>query len=343
MDRKLAMVKRVKEIRLIPGADLIELAIVDGWQCVVKKGEFSVGNCGVYMEVDSFLPEKPQYEFLRKSSFKVMSDGTPGFRLKTMHMRGQLSQGLLLPLDKAGIDNAEEGTDVTEALGIRKYEPPVPACLTGNVKGPVPGRICKTDQERIQNLLNYFEMFKELYFEETEKIDGTSMTCYVIDDSFGVCGHQWDFQEDDKNTYWRAARLFELENRLRSTDRNLALQMELIGEGIQKNKYMIKGHAVKIFDVWDVDAQRYMTRDERLEILNKMGLSVEYRVPETRPPYQVFREFGSLEPLLEYADGASKLTGRRREGLVFKSLARPTGSTVSFKVINNSFLLKDED
>jgi RNA ligase (TIGR02306 family) len=153
MQRKLASIRQISEIREIPGADAIELAIVDGWQVVVAKNvNHKVGNYVVYCEIDSFLPIKPEFEFLRKSSYKKMGD-QEGFRLRTIRLRGVLSQGLILPLDEVipfpnNLDYMEVGKDVTELLEIKKYEPPVPAELAGKVKGMFPSFIPKTDEER---------------------------------------------------------------------------------------------------------------------------------------------------------------------------------------------------
>ena len=157
--RKLATVRTVAEIRPIKGADMIVLAVVDGWKCVVKKDEFEAGDTAVYCEIDSFLPVRSEFEFLRKSSFKRMED-KEGFRLRTVKLRGQISQGLLLPITVLDRD-VKIGEDVTEELGIEKYEAPIPTCLSGQVVGPFPATVKKTDEERIQNLATDFASYKE--------------------------------------------------------------------------------------------------------------------------------------------------------------------------------------
>jgi len=137
MERKLATIRRIDDIQPIEGADMIELATVGGWKVVVAKNvNHKVGDLVVYCEIDSFLPIEPEFEFLRKSSYKKMADGTEGFRLKTIKLRGQVSQGLILPLKEAyevfkrNTPNMDmdwfEGLEVTEMLNIVKYEPPVP-------------------------------------------------------------------------------------------------------------------------------------------------------------------------------------------------------------------------
>jgi RNA ligase (TIGR02306 family) len=150
MERKLASIQVIREILPIEGADAIELAVVNGWKVVVAKNVgHSVGDWVVYCEIDSFLPIREEFEFLRKSSYKKMGD-QEGFRLRTIKLRGQLSQGLILPISIFGDFSwtAYEGMDVTEKLGIVKYEPPIPAELAGKVKGQFPSFLRKTDEER---------------------------------------------------------------------------------------------------------------------------------------------------------------------------------------------------
>ena len=183
MERKLASVQRIASIRPIEGADAIEVARINNWDVVVKKNEFKEGELCVYFEIDSFLPIREEFEFLRKSSFKKMGD-QEGFRLKTIRLRGQVSQGLVVPitilngdyiigisqqphgdqLQLGPYDDAlviEEGADVTELLGVEKYEPPIPAELSGKVKGYFPSFIHKTDEERVQNLVKEYAQWKE--------------------------------------------------------------------------------------------------------------------------------------------------------------------------------------
>ena len=122
--RKLASIQRIWKIEPIEDADRIELAHVLGWQCVVNKGQFRAMDPAVYFEVDSFLPVAPQFEFMRASSYRKSDIMGEGFKLRTLKFRGQISQGLLLPLsDFPEIpEDADIGTDVTDLLGVRKWE-----------------------------------------------------------------------------------------------------------------------------------------------------------------------------------------------------------------------------
>ncbi len=211
MERKLASVRVINDIQKIPEADMIELAIVDGWKVVVAKNVgHKIGDMVIYCEIDSFLPIKEEFEFLRKSSYKKMGD-QEGFRLKTIKLRGQVSQGLILPISVLNPTDTNiyvtpfEGLDVTEMLGIVKYEPPIPAELAGKVKGLFPSFIRKTDEERIQNLASEYELFKTqnkegVKFYVTEKLDGSSATYYFKDGIFGVCSRNLELLETEGNT-----------------------------------------------------------------------------------------------------------------------------------------------
>ena len=332
MERKLASIRKVENVFPIEGADMIEVAVVGGWKVVTKKGEFKPGDLAIYCEVDSFLPIKEEFEFLRKSSYKKMGE-QEGFRLRTVKLRGQLSQGLLLPASQEILSLYKEGEDVSEILGIVKYEPPIPAELAGKVKGMFPSFLRKTDEERIQNLTENYNEWKEKEFYVTEKLDGSSATYYLKDGEFGVCSRNLELLETEGNTFWKVARELDLENKLRETGRNISIQGELVGEGIQGNPYKIKGQTVYFFNAFDIDTQQYYTQEEMENFIQSLNLKTvpildrNYTLPET------------VEDLLQYADGKSELNKDfGREGIVVRSLDR----SISFKVISNSFLLKEK-
>jgi RNA ligase (TIGR02306 family) len=346
--RKLASIQKIKEILPIEGADAIELAIVNGWKVVVAKNVgHKVDDKVVYCEIDSFLPIEPEFEFLRKSSYKKMGE-EEGFRLKTIKLRGQVSQGLILPLKEAmevagrreGIQHLgiwEEGDDVTELLGILKYEPPIPADLAGKVKGQFPGFIPKTDEERIQNLTEEFEEWKNLpenSFYVTEKLDGSSATYYYKDGEFGVCSRNLELLETEGNTFWKVAREMNLEEKLAALGKNVSVQGELIGEGIQGNPYKIKGQTVKFFNAFDIDSHEYFNLP-MFRILIEETLELE-TVPILHLNFTLLK---SIEDILQMAEGKSFLNEKtEREGLVIRSHDR----TISFKAISNKFLLKEK-
>lgn len=231
MSRKLASIVIIEDLQPIESADFIEVAAVKGWKLVVKKNEFVIGDLAVYCEIDSFLPIRKEFEFLRKTSYKKMRD-VEGFRLKTIKLRGQISQGLLIPVSILGDLRYEVGDDVTKQLGIMKYEPPIPASLVGIAKGSFPSFIPKTDEERIQNLSDQYERLKSHRYYITEKLDGSSVTYYLHNRQFGVCSRNLELVESVENSLWKVAIANGIEEKLRGFGKNMAIQGELIGEGI---------------------------------------------------------------------------------------------------------------
>jgi RNA ligase (TIGR02306 family) len=335
MERKLASIRKISDIQPIENADMIELAIVDGWKVVVAKNvNHKVGDLVVYCEIDSFLPIKEEFEFLRKGSYKKMVDGTEGFRLRTIKLRGQVSQGLILPIHTLPLlEMVHEGQDVTEMLGIVKYEPPIPAELAGKVKGLFPSFLRKTDEERIQNLSGEIENWKDKTFYVTEKLDGSSATFYYKDGEFGVCSRNLELLETEDNTFWKFARQVDLENKMRDFDVNISLQGELIGEGIQGNPYKIKGQTVRFFNLFDIDLQEYHSLSMFKGVCNRFGVDM---VPILNEHFEMFN---TVEDILEYAEGKSVLNPNfDREGVVIRSLDRK----ISFKAISNKFLLNEK-
>ena len=336
MDRKLASVVKIADIQPIPNADAIVVASVKGWKVVVKKDEFKVGDFAVYYEIDSFLPVRPQFEFLRKSSFKRMGS-QEGFRLKTIKLRNQLSQGLLTPIPE-GIVDPKEGDDLTDALDIVKYEPPIPAQLAGKIKGTFPSFIPKTDETRIQNFeadIGFSPAGERVYV--TEKLDGTSFTCYFKGGVFGVCGRNWELSETDDNSLCRMAKMLELKEKLTKHGKNIALQGELIGAGINGNLHGIQDHALYFFTGYDIDKGRRMFFDELEWLLFNLNLKME----------PVIEKYGYTLPtenlvdnMLKYAEGKSVLNMEvDREGVAVRGLEKE----FSFKAISNTYLLGNKE
>ena len=341
--RKLASIRKIASIRPIPGADAIECVTVDGWEVVTKKGEFSVGELVVYLEIDSWVPTELA-SFLSKGKEPREFNGVKGERLKTIKLRGQLSQGLILPITLElqtefshtffNFEDARElqvGDDVTEQLGIQKWERPMPAQLAGLAKGNFPSFIPKTDQERIQNIKHVLEDRQEKY-EVTIKLDGSSFTAYHRDGVFGVCSRNLELKPSESNAFWQVATKYLLEITL-PTMGNYAIQGELIGPGIQGNQEKLQELDLYVFDVFDIDAQTYLSAVDRYEFVDALDLKhvpvvhVSINAPE------------SLDEVLKMAEGPSLNPNANREGLVFKSTRNPQ---LSFKAISNSWLLKEK-
>jgi RNA ligase (TIGR02306 family) len=343
MDTNLATIQEVTDIQPIPGADSIEVASVMGWKCVVKKGEFKIGDKGVYIAIDTIVPEKPEFEFLRKVSFRV----------KTIRLRKQLSQGLLIPLTILPCGqypvSIPTGTDVTEVLGIKKYEKPVPAQLAGLVRGDFPSSyIHKTDEIMLQNILPVLDEIRGQECYISVKLDGTSATFVNTQrDSevdIHVCSRNLSLKETEENVYWKMLRQYHLDAVLAKVGA-FAIQGEVVGEGIQKNRLGIKGQDLYVFNVFDIKNQKYLNYKDFIDFCATYGL-------KTVPIERVCTFDFTFEQLLEMAKG-KYASGKNREGIVIRPTTEMYSKLIddkygmrgrlSFKVLNNDYLEKDED
>lgn len=340
MSRKLASIQRITSIEPHPNADTLEIAKVLGWTAIVKKGEFKPGDEIVYCEIDSVLPSKPEFEFLAKYKYRV----------RTIKLRGVISQGICFPktvLGKDIMNNFHEGDDVTELMGITKYEPPISEHLAGVVKGNFPYFVPKTDEDRITAIPELFEKYKTTPGYVTEKLDGTSVT-YYWNEYFGVCSRNLELKYDESNKgniLCKYALEHELEARLKlyceKVGYNLALQGEMIGEKIQGNRYKIHGNEYYIFSIYNISKGQYLDSDDMFKVTKELGLNTV--------PLRAFPEipFNSIDDMVEYvAKMVSNLNSAIPvEGIVWRSVKEQkceltSKGRLSFKVINPEYLLK---
>lgn len=326
--RKLASVQRVLEKKPIVGADLIKAYRVNGWWVVDKKDAYKVGDLVVYCEVDSWIPHTLA-PFLTKPGHSPREYlGVKGERLRTVKLKGQLSQGLLLPLVE---DNSEEGQDFSEILGITKWED-TRYMANMDARGNFPDFIPKTDQERVQNLDRTLEKYFGQSFEVTVKRDGSSLTAFVNGEESGVCSRNINLKETEDSAFWAAANSLSLIPKILSTGRNLALQGELMSQKIQGNYEKVQGIEWNCFDIYDIDSRKYLLPKERRELCKQLN------IPHIKVVEEDFVLCHNVDQLLEMAEGPGVNPGVKREGLVFKS----NESAFSFKAISNSYLLKRE-
>ena len=334
--RKLASIQRINKVRPIEGADNIEAVGVLGWECVSKKGEFSEGDPCVYFEIDSLLPEEPRYEFLKSSYRKDIKK----YRLRTVRLRGQLSQGLALPVSLfPETQGLFEGHDLTDALGIEKYEPQIPAQIQGESRR-FSWPIGKTDEPRVQSEEGRFilERLSGNPYYMSLKLDGTSCT-FIVDPNDGeyhVCGRNYSYKRSDSHSFWIVSDRYEMEDGLRSLG-DIALQGEIVGPGIQKNRMGLKEIDFYVFNVVRVSSSRRLPLEDSLAITERLKLKF---VPILERG-DIFSYSGS--DLLEIAKGKYRdffpeaKKEQEREGIVVRSLC----GSLSLKAINNEFLLKE--
>lgn len=311
--RKLASIQRIWKIEPIEGADRIELAYVLGWTCVVNKGQFKPMELAVYFEIDSFLPIRQEFEFMRASSYKKNEILGEGFRLRTMRFRGQISQGLLMPISTFPEipENAALGEDVSAIIGVRKWElVEEKATSGGTVIGNLPYDIPKTDETRVQAEPDLIKEFAGLEYYISTKMDGSSHSVSVDEDGFHVTGHNYEYKDDGKSSFYELVKKMNLEEKMRTFVREN-------GKRVGLNRMLEVCKALELQSV----------------PIEEVGTDLPSKYP-------------TVEALLERSDGEYP-NGGKKEGIVI----RPTepiycpliSASLSMKVVNNKYLLKNED
>jgi len=357
-ERKLATIRKVKEIYPIKGADRIEVAVVDGWECVVKKSDnFKKGDNVIYIEIDSIVPERPEFEFLRDRKF----------RIKTIKLRKQISQGLVLDLSSLKKKNYKLGADVTTEMGILKYDPELAKEREVKLKKPktrlgkwlmkfawyrswrkriyrssvksFPGWIFKTDESRVQNIVRLYDeaVASGKTFTTSEKVDGQSFTTYVTEkEKTFVCSRNLGVSKTGNSSYASIFKSCDLDTVLKALKKELncnrlALQGEICGPGIQGNKYKLETYKLLVFNL--IPDGKKLDYDTMTSMLKPYNIETVYQLDSD------FTLPGTIKELVEYSKGISHFYNRKREGVVIRS----KDYTMSFKVINPEFLLEDKD
>lgn len=332
--RALASIQRIIALAPIEGAEAIETATVLGWQVVVKKHEFKPGDLVVYVEIDSVLPARPEFDFLKSKNY----------RIKTIRLRGQVSQGICFPLsvlpDSVDIG---EGLDVTNILEIKHIDEIQPPTMP-NAKGNFPSFVPKTEEPRLQTFKNLDKIKKYVYIV-TEKLDGMSATYYLKDGVFGVCSRNLELKEDETSAYWRVAKMHGMEKALHIVAeyldiKNVAIQGEIIGAGINGNRYNKAGIEFYAFSVFDIDKYKYVPEANAVfSFLSEIGIrtvpvlgnGIHITANTTREAVQKLSEI--------YLNGHSVIADVIPEGIVLRNVGQRK-ERISFKVINEAYLLE---
>jgi RNA ligase (TIGR02306 family) len=362
MERKLAHIERIVKISPIPNADKIEKVQVLGWECVAKKGEFKEGELCVYVEIDAMIPKCIWSGFLWKEG-----DIKDKYRLKTCKMRGVVSQGLVLSIDilrteenTISLPNCQiltslpetiindkgqyiEGADVSGLLCIEQYIPYISANLQGEIEGDFPFFIPKTDETRIQAYPQLLDIMRGKEVTISEKADGTSATFYLKDLHFGVCSRNKELKPNENNLYWKIVKQYDIENKLRWINQDLqgiefAIQGEIIGQGVQSNKYKLEGNRLCVFNVYNISEHKYLEHKEMQKFCESLQLTI---VPQLGQ--MVLNH--TVEELVELSKGYTLLNPEQilREGIVVRGVKEEVIENYgrfSFKVINSNFLIK---
>jgi RNA ligase (TIGR02306 family) len=353
---KPASIQKIIKIEKHPNADKLEIATVLGWRTIVKKDEFKENDLIIYIEVDSVLPKLPQYEFIK--NIKKSEDGKEMYYIRNIKLRGELSQGLILPLSSLDLKtyqedgriyygaktgelssegiplylDLDEGIEVSSLLGIEHYEKKIHGSLSGVAKGGFPAFLIKTDEERIQNIPYKLKELKDTPYYISVKCDGTSGTFFYNDGQFGVCSRNLELKEDENSIYWKIAKKYKIEQILSSIGKDLCIQGEICGPSIQSNPIGLNEIDLFVFNIFDIKAGRYFSFNELYDFCIKNNLKTVPIIEKSEAPFKLFNY--TLEELIEKAKGFYDNTENNREGIVVRSL----DSRISFKVINNDYI-----
>ncbi len=352
----LASVQKILNIAPIVGADAIETATVLGWQVVVKKGEYKVGDLCVYIQIDTVVPDKPEFEFLRERSFRV----------RTIKLRKQVSQGLIVPLP---IGKFKEGDDVTELFGVKKYEkvdnnpelyekPKMPKkwykkwvylfkynflykifpALKKKSRSPFPKHLVGiTDEERVQNIPQVLSQYNGKDFVVSYKLDGSSITIIhnkVLGKSrFRICSRRFELH-DKKNDWYRVfvdnkfdLEVLKLVQHFQTND--IIVQGEAIGK-FNGNHHNLPKEQIRLFNVY--------VNGKRLNQQELISVCTSWNIPHC-PLYKIITLNHTMEEILKESEIQDILNpSAQSEGLVWRCIQ----DNFSFKVINNKYLLTEK-
>lgn len=333
--RKLASIQYISAVRPHTNADALEIAEVLGWQIIIRKGEAVVGDKVVFCEIDSLLPIDQDWlpEAIKQRIIK--DNPKERFHVKTVRLRGELSQGLIIPISNFQISLPEEiGSDVSDMLNIIKEEIPTERgqCLQSSKdKILFPTLyVKKTDELRIQSNPGFINELRGHPYYITEKYDGMSATYFISPESgeLMVCSRNYIRDDEDNDIYWSVAKKFQIFSEL-SKYPDFGIQGEICGPKIEDNKLGLAGYSFFIFNIVDL-----RTRDKvhfndwgnfnyRLNFVKVIEIGEEF-------------EYENIQQLLEKSQGCYEHTKNPREGIVIRS----KDQTISFKVINNDYLIK---
>jgi hypothetical protein len=354
-------------------ADSIEAVGVLGWTCVARKGTYKVGDLVIYFEIDSIIPEAllKSQGLWDEAKGKGMLGRSNGDVLRTKKLLGVVSQGLVANIRSLGVvdANLKEDDDLTDILSIKKYEQYVEEEFEPGTKrkqgfkskmirkfkpqiiwlsqyipwfkqfigagGAFPDYVQKTDQTRIQNLTRNWEELREDHYEITEKMEGTSSTYFYNRGDYGMCSRNLRKPNNDTTHFGQVEKKYNIFKKLIEYKKNIALQGEICGPGIQGNYYALPEFTWFVFDVYLIDEHRKALPGERQCILTDLGLEIN------QAPINTGGDISDLtiQQVLDLAVRKSVINPKvDAEGLVFKS----TTKNQSFKAINNNYLLKEK-
>jgi RNA ligase (TIGR02306 family) len=342
---QLATFETITEILPIVGADRIEIARVQGWQSVIRRGDYKVGDRIIFVPIDTVLTPAEWNKHLWDKN-----DPTKPIRVKTVRLRGAISQGLIFPASLVSaqeiwdhMDDPDEDVSIAGMLGITKYEKQLHASLAGSAKGAFPSQfISKTDEDNLKSNTRAFNELKECNAVSISiKLDGTSATFIKeLDGTFRVCSRNLELLDDPENAHWQMARKYDLQNIMKP---GTALQGEILGPKIQGNVLGLNATELFCFNYKNLTTDKYLHVDEHSVELIPTGLQW---VPHIATLSQAAFQYETIESLQELANKQQYANGAAAEGIVLRGLndarelvySESLRKMLSVKIINQNYI-----
>ena len=342
----LAIISKIQSITPIEGKDRIVLAKVENYDTIIQKDDFKVGDICIYVFYDSILPDKPEYEFLRK---RCWSEKWQGHRIRPMKLGGIISEGLVLPMSYLPERKKpyKVGDVVTEELGIRLYDPEALLEGQGKRKGNwfldlmmkygwfrrfynryfrkstqkdgYPNWVIKSDEENIEKIWNDISQNPDLEYILTEKMEGQAASFIFDKKKFKVYSHNFNVIEGN---WVEVAKIYNIKEKMKEWCwikgyKSFCIQGEICGPGIQGNIYGFKSLRLFLYGGFHEDGTR-LDMQELVTFSNFSGINT---VPVLGTGK--ISDFKDLDEIIKFADGDSVFKNNNkpvpREGVVWRT------------------------
>ncbi len=370
MSNKLMTFETIRSVRNHQNADRLDIVNVAGYEAIVGRGMYEVGDLCFFVHPDASLPKEREWS---QKFLPFVSSNTQ--RVKAKNIRGEWSFGLVVSLDELQFRPIVYyvGVDYSDEFGVTKYEAPLPVDLS--VKGPLPFNLIPTDEDRYQNFSPELVIGK--MGTATEKIDGSSLTVFCVlpghlynltsEPIIGYCARNNELKIPDKenpttNLYWEACVKSGVFDKLRAhcmkTGMSLAVRGEIHGYGVQSSKNNLWSTVekdVRWFSLINVQTLEYLPFNELFRFASKYELNtVPLLFTFTVLTEELIKKIETAHTMKDlcpndcgdyWIDWNTKnrhnsgVTDRADmfEGVVFQYVDESTGKVRSFKIMNKPY------
>jgi RNA ligase (TIGR02306 family) len=346
---KLATIEKIHSIQPHPNPEVekLEIGKIKEWPVVIPKGQFANGQLVVFIQIDSIVPEIPEFEFMRRQKFRVWNakfKGAPsqGLVMYSLSLNKYLNIISDNPASETGIDVKQynEGDDVTELLGITKYEKPLDLSIRGDAVGGFPTHLVSiTDEENLLNNPKTLEEFRGQECYLTVKADGSSMTVIYDGEKVRVCSRR--LEQKEGSGFWLFAEALGLPDKLKELKKSVAIQAEACGGKIQGNPMGLTLPSFFVFNVKEIDTGKWYGYREIADFCSSLQIPM---VKLVREPF-IFDETWTIDTLQAIANLTEYTTAkgetRKAEGIVLRpttpKFSAVLGHSLSVKILNQDY------